>query len=137
MTTIIDILGLPPRMSGALCAQCDPEAWFPTPGDTSVDARAICRTCPAFDQCREWIDQHEETHHMEYGIWAGEGHQERIQRRRVVRGVVTVCESCGRPVRPRRATAEDFPGTMAYGRHGRCCACYSREQRTRRKEEEA
>lgn len=130
--SITDVLGLPPRLDGALCAQADPEAWFPRPGVPNF-ARAICRACPALDQCREWIDQHETTHRMEDGIWAGEAPQRRVLRRRLERLGVTACVSCDRPMRPARTSLDEYPDTIMYGASGKCRTCLDRERRARRR----
>ncbi|MFI6395518.1 WhiB family transcriptional regulator [Nonomuraea sp. NPDC050540] len=37
--------------AAALCAQADPEAWFPAKGEHAVTARGICRRCPVREPC--------------------------------------------------------------------------------------
>lgn len=57
----------------ALCAQTDPEAFFPDKGGTSNHARAICAKCPLTLQCLlTALDNREE-----YGVWGGSGPRER------------------------------------------------------------
>ena len=37
-----------------------------------TQARAVCRTCPALAECRDWAREH-----REYGFWGGESEEER------------------------------------------------------------
>ena len=61
----------------ALCAQTDPEAFFPEKGGTSNLARAICAKCPLTLQCLlTALDNREE-----FGVWGGAGPKERKQLR--------------------------------------------------------
>lgn len=47
-----DLLGQAPEWHGnALCAQVDPELWFPEKGQSPRPALAICRRCSAKDSC--------------------------------------------------------------------------------------
>lgn len=41
----------PGWMSDGLCAQVDPDAWFPPKGGNSTEAKAVCRRCPVIEQC--------------------------------------------------------------------------------------
>lgn len=47
---------LPPSevLSTALCAQVDPDLWFPEKGENAREAIAICEACPALEACRRW-----------------------------------------------------------------------------------
>ncbi|MFI7691817.1 WhiB family transcriptional regulator [Nonomuraea sp. NPDC049655] len=38
-------------MDGALCAEADPEAWFPEHGAPAGPAQTICHACPARAAC--------------------------------------------------------------------------------------
>ncbi len=64
-----------PWMDRALCANFDPDAWFPTKGGAaSIDVRAICDICPVVKECLAHVlslDVHVE------GIWAGLNKEER------------------------------------------------------------
>ena len=55
-----------PDLPGALCAQSDPEAWFPDTGGSNRYAIKICRRCPAQADCLTWAIQTRQEH----GIWA-------------------------------------------------------------------
>lgn len=49
---------LPPSfvLSGerAACRDVDPEVFFPTPGESGDQARAVCRPCPLRAACGAW-----------------------------------------------------------------------------------
>lgn len=50
-----------------LCAQTDPELFYPEQGDNAEKAKSICRSCPVQLQCAQYaIDNNEE-----FGIWGG------------------------------------------------------------------
>ena len=57
----------------ALCAQTDPEAFFPEKGGSTRDAKRICTTCDVRDQCLEYALQNDER----FGIWGGLSERER------------------------------------------------------------
>lgn len=54
-------------MSEALCAQVDPDAFFPEKGGSTRQAKAICAECPVRMQCLAYALEHDET----TGIWGG------------------------------------------------------------------
>lgn len=59
----------------ALCAQADPDAFFPGKGDPIAAARAVCRRCPVARECLEdALAQDEQPH----GIWGGKSRRERL-----------------------------------------------------------
>lgn len=41
------------EFSSALCAQVDPEAWFPEKGGSNANAKMICNRCPEIEKCLE------------------------------------------------------------------------------------
>jgi WhiB family redox-sensing transcriptional regulator len=57
----------------ALCAQTDPDLWFPAKGESSVHAKRICMRCPVRQECREDVLTRVE----EFGVWAGMVYDER------------------------------------------------------------
>lgn len=57
----------------ALCAQTDPEAFFPEKGGSTREAKSICAKCPVREQCLEWALDHDER----FGIWGGLSERER------------------------------------------------------------
>ena len=65
----------------ALCAQTDPELFFPPKGDDGMAkrARAICAMCPITAECLAWAL----THREDYGIWGGMSPKQRRHLRRL------------------------------------------------------
>jgi WhiB family redox-sensing transcriptional regulator len=63
---------------GALCAQTDPEPWYPPIGGSHRQAKAICRECPVIAPCLAYAMEHAE----QYGIWGGKSERERLVMRR-------------------------------------------------------
>jgi WhiB family redox-sensing transcriptional regulator len=64
--------------SDALCAQTDPEAFFPEKGGSTRDAKRICTTCDVRDECLEYALQNDER----FGIWGGLSERERRKLKR-------------------------------------------------------
>ena len=65
----------------ALCAQTDPEAFFPEKGGSTREAKKICQRCPVRNECLEYALANDER----FGIWGGLSERER---RRLKRGVI-------------------------------------------------
>ena len=63
----------------ALCAQTDPEAFYPETGGSTREAKRICSGCEVRAECREFALAENER----FGIWGGLSERER---RRLVRG---------------------------------------------------
>ena len=65
----------------ALCAQTDPEAFFPEKGGSTREAKRICLGCEVKDRCLEYALGHDER----FGIWGGlsERERRRLKRRAV------------------------------------------------------
>lgn len=57
----------------ALCAQTDPEAFFPEKGGSTREAKRICLGCEVRAECLEYALQHDER----FGIWGGLSERER------------------------------------------------------------
>lgn len=64
--------------SDALCAQTDPEAFFPEKGGSTRDAKRICEGCEVRSACLEYALQNDER----FGIWGGLSERERRRLRR-------------------------------------------------------
>jgi WhiB family redox-sensing transcriptional regulator len=80
----------------ALCAETDPEAWFPEKGGSTREAKTICNglparpvsgnrpavparlPCPVRAECLQYALEHDER----FGIWGGLSERERRQRKR-------------------------------------------------------
>jgi len=65
----------------ALCAQTDPEAFFPEKGGSTREAKRICQGCEVRAECLEYALAHDER----FGIWGGlsERERRRLKRRAV------------------------------------------------------
>jgi WhiB family redox-sensing transcriptional regulator len=62
----------------ALCAQTDPEAFFPEKGGSTREAKRICSGCEVRPECLEYALAHDER----FGIWGGLSERERRRLRR-------------------------------------------------------
>ena len=67
--------------SEGLCAQTDPEVFFPELGGTPRHAKAVCRCCAARDDCLTWAMETREP----WGVWGGLTERERMRLRRYTR----------------------------------------------------
>jgi WhiB family transcriptional regulator, redox-sensing transcriptional regulator len=65
----------------ALCAQTDPEAFFPEKGGSTREAKKICLGCEVRAECLDYALAHDER----FGIWGGLSERER---RRLKRGII-------------------------------------------------
>ena len=65
----------------ALCAQTDPEAFFPEKGGSTREAKKICTGCEVKAECLEYALANDER----FGIWGGLSERER---RRIKREAV-------------------------------------------------
>ena len=78
------LFGLPDESSWqerALCAQTDPEAFFPEKGGSTREAKRICTGCEVRSECLEYALSKDER----FGIWGGlsERERRRLKRRAV------------------------------------------------------
>ena len=73
----------------ALCAQTDPEAFFPEKGGSTREAKKVCLSCDVRSECLEYALGHDER----FGIWGGlsERERRRVRRQRALerRGIAT------------------------------------------------
>jgi WhiB family redox-sensing transcriptional regulator len=67
-----------------LCAQTDPEAWFPEKGGKNAAAKAVCDgipavrpPCPVREKCLKYALDNDER----WGIWAGTTQKDRQRMR--------------------------------------------------------
>ncbi|RFZ41381.1 Transcriptional regulator WhiB2 [Mycobacterium marinum] len=110
----------------ALCAQTDPDAFFPEKGGTTRPAKRVCLSCPVRKQCLDYALDHDER----FGIWGGFSERERRRLKR------------GHDVTPTLQHGGHQPSYACYQRgcrHPDCCeqaAKYQREWRHRKKEQE-
>ncbi|MGY5764954.1 WhiB family transcriptional regulator [Brachybacterium sp. DNPG3] len=68
---MIDLTPLP-WVADALCAQTDPDAFFPDKGGPIKDAKKICGGCPVREECLE-----AGITGVEVGIWGGTTERDR------------------------------------------------------------
>ena len=64
--------------SDSLCAQTDPEAFFPEKGGSTRDAKKICTSCEVRSRCLEYALENDER----FGIWGGLSERERRKLRK-------------------------------------------------------
>ncbi|TAL19614.1 MAG: WhiB family transcriptional regulator [Frankiales bacterium] len=66
----------------ALCAQTDPEAFFPEKGGSTREAKRICVGCEVKGECLEYALEQDER----FGIWGGLSERERRRLKRAAAG---------------------------------------------------
>jgi WhiB family redox-sensing transcriptional regulator len=64
----------------ALCAQTDPEAFFPEKGGSTRDAKKVCSSCTVRQECLDYALDNDER----FGIWGGLSERERRRLRKRV-----------------------------------------------------
>jgi WhiB family redox-sensing transcriptional regulator len=62
----------------ALCAQTDPEAFFPEKGGSTREAKRVCTSCEVRAECLEYALENDER----FGIWGGLSERERRKLKR-------------------------------------------------------
>lgn len=67
----------------SLCAQTDPEAFFPEKGGSSREAKKVCQSCEVSVECLESALENDER----FGVWGGTSELERRAMRRERRAV--------------------------------------------------
>jgi WhiB family transcriptional regulator, redox-sensing transcriptional regulator len=72
--------GEPDWQERALCAQTDPEAFFPEKGGSTREAKRICSGCEVRAECLDYALAHDER----FGIWGGLSERERRRLRRAI-----------------------------------------------------
>lgn len=60
----------------ALCAQTDPDSFFPEKGSSSTAAKRVCHSCAVRSECLDHALLHDER----FGVWGGMSAYERLQR---------------------------------------------------------
>lgn len=71
----------PPWVDRALCAQTDPEAFYPEKGGSTQQAKAVCARCPVSAECADYALANDER----FGIWGGLSERERRRINRAMR----------------------------------------------------
>lgn len=71
-----------------LCAQTDPDAFFPEGGGSTKQAKKVCAQCDVVEECLQWaLSTHER-----FGVWGGKSERER----RALTPHNAPCPYCGR-----------------------------------------
>jgi WhiB family redox-sensing transcriptional regulator len=73
---LVESEGLPPELAWqerALCAQTDPEAFFPEKGGSTREAKRVCMSCEVRAECLDYALAKDER----FGIWGGLSERER------------------------------------------------------------
>lgn len=73
-------------MDSALCAQVDPEVFFPEQGERPEEAWKICARCPVRSECEDYAVSLPQTGLS--GTWAGHTKKSRLAERKRRRAVV-------------------------------------------------
>ncbi len=79
--SLVDMLdddGLLAWQDRALCAQTDPEAFFPEKGGSTREAKRVCTSCEVRSECLEYALGNDER----FGIWGGLSERERRKLKR-------------------------------------------------------
>ena len=67
-----------PWQEKALCAQTDPDSFFPEQGVAAREAKRVCASCSVRSECLEYALKNDER----FGIWGGFSESERRALRR-------------------------------------------------------
>lgn len=73
---LANIFGMPEETSWqerALCAQTDPEAFFPEKNMPNREAKRVCAGCEVRKECLDYALKHDER----FGVWGGLSERER------------------------------------------------------------
>lgn len=78
--SLVDLLdeGILAWQDRALCAQTDPEAFFPEKGGSTREAKRVCNSCEVRTECLEYALENDER----FGIWGGLSERERRKLKR-------------------------------------------------------
>lgn len=137
-------------MDDAACTAPDMAGWWDLDGQVlsvhNMRAIGACRSCPVFEQCREYADELEtrNTTRDIAAIFAAETPAQRVARRnRAPRpeAVAGACRSCGRAMRAASTPLAEHPGTVPRATNDECRTCWgkspARAARARVKKQEA
>lgn len=72
---VLDAFAILPNFSRALCAQVDPEIFFPyRSAKGNLRAKRICMKCPEIVGCRDFAIKY----NIRYGVWGGLSEKDRL-----------------------------------------------------------
>ena len=75
---IVSLIEPLPWTKSALCAETDPEAFFPEKGESTSVARQVCNACPVREECLNDALARDE----QFGVWGGHSV---VERRKIAR----------------------------------------------------
>lgn len=78
---IFEVVDIPEWYASAVCAQTDPEVFYPEKGGSPLVAKKVCAVCPVRAECLEWALDTMEV----WGTWGGTTPMER-RKLRLARG---------------------------------------------------
>jgi WhiB family redox-sensing transcriptional regulator len=117
--------------SRGLCAQTDPEAFFPAKGDSAREAKRLCARCPVRAECLAYALANNEQH----GVWGGLSERERRRLPRATPAAESLaegekrCRACQK-IRPASEFYED--PRASDGLKSSCKGCCRQMDRRRR-----
>lgn len=76
LAMFLDELDLPDWMNDSVCAQTDPDAFFPEKGGSTREAKKVCLSCDVRLDCLDCLE-YAMTHEERFGIWGGLSERER------------------------------------------------------------
>jgi WhiB family redox-sensing transcriptional regulator len=62
-----------PNFAGALCAETDPDLFYPEKGGSTRQAKQLCNACEHVTACLTWALEHDER----MGVWGGLSERDR------------------------------------------------------------
>ena len=74
----LNIVASPAWMAAGLCAEVDPELFYPEAGAPNRDAKRVCAGCEVRAECLAYAIAHRER----FGVWGGTTERERRRMRR-------------------------------------------------------
>jgi WhiB family redox-sensing transcriptional regulator len=127
----VNICAAEPWMADGLCAQVDPDCWFPEKGGSTAEAKRICLGCDIREQCLQYALDHDER----FGVWGGYSERDR---RKLARGqTVPLLRVRSKPLRTCTECGNDFQGSSAAKYCGERCrslgACRRSNEANRRR----
>lgn len=73
MRSLLAVIEFPEWMERGLCAQTDPEAFYPDKGGSTRAAKTVCVGCPVRGECLDYALARDER----FGIWGGTSERQR------------------------------------------------------------
>jgi WhiB family redox-sensing transcriptional regulator len=73
MSTLEELPEPEPWVGDALCAQTDPDIFFPEKGGSTLSAKQVCASCPVREECLDYALRMDER----FGIWGGTSERQR------------------------------------------------------------